>query len=201
MNSSRRMYTSLTSLARYATLLALLCLLPTQMALGAVIPNGIYLIQMADSDHVVFHNVSETPPRVTLKNFSRSDLWSFEHLGNDYYKVTEQSYHLVLDSFRSEKYNGVPAITFPWHGGKNQRWKVIRKGEFYSLICQETGLALDLKNNQQKVGGVFQGYTAIGTRGQLFRLTLASEAQAQQKPAHKPTDDQAKSFSNGPTAQ
>ena len=78
---------------------------------------------------------------------------------------------------------------------------MIRKGEFYSLICQETGLALDLKNNQQKVGGVFQGYTANGTRGQLFRLTLASEAQAQQKPAHKPTDDQIKSFSNGPTAQ
>ena len=201
MTPSRRMLTSLTIFARYATLLALLCLLPPQMALGAVIPNGIYLIQMADSDHVVFHNVSETPPRVTLKNFSRSDVWSFEHLGNDYYKVTEQSYHLVLDSFRSEKYNGVPAITFPWHGGKNQRWKVIRKGEFYSLICQETGLALDLKNNQQKVGGVFQGYTANGTRGQLFRLTLASEAKAQQKPAQKPADDQIKSFSNGPTAQ
>ena len=121
MNSSRRMLTSFASLARYATLLALLCFLQPQMAGGAVIPNGIYLIQMADSDHVVFHNVSETPPRVTLKNFSRSDVWSFEHLGNDYYKVTEQSYHLVLDSFKSEKYNGVPAITFPWHGGKNQR--------------------------------------------------------------------------------
>ena len=201
MNSSRRMYTSLTSLARYATLLALLCLLPTQMAVGAVIPNGTYLIQMADSDHVVFHNVSETPPRVTLKKFSRSDVWNFEHLGDDYYKVTDQSYNLVLDSFRSEKYNGVPAIAFPWHGGKNQRWKVIRKGEFYSLICQETGLALDLKNNRQKVGGIFQGYTANGTRGQLFRLTLASEAKAQQKPAQKPADDQIKSFSNGPTAQ
>lgn len=140
-------------------------------------------------------------PRVALKNFSRSDVWSFEHLGNDYYKVTEQSYHLVLDSFRSEKYNGVPAITFPWHGGKNQRWKVIRKGEFYSLICQETGLALDLKNNQQKVGGVFQGYTANGSRGQLFRLTLASEAQPQREQPQKPADNQVKSFSNGPTAQ
>ena len=201
MTTRRRLLSSFATFARYATLLALLCLLPPQIARAAVIPNGIYLIQMADSDHVVFHNVSETPPRVTLKNFSRSDVWSFEHLGNDYYKVTEQSYHLVLDSFRSEKYNGVPAITFPWHGGKNQRWKVIRKGEFYSLICQETGLALDLKNNQQKVGGVFQGYTANGTRGQLFRLILANEAKAQQKPPQKPTNDQIKSFSNGPTTQ
>ena len=198
MNKARH---TLASLAPYATLLALLCLLLPQLALGAVLPNGTYLIQMADSDHVVFHSVAETPPRVTLKNFSRSDVWSFEHLGNDYYKVTEQSYHLVLDSFRSEKYNGVPAITFPWHGGKNQRWKVIRKGEFYSLICQETGLALDLKNNQHKVGGVFQGYTANGSRGQLFRLTLASEAQPQRGQPQKPADDQVKSFSNGPTAQ
>ena len=198
MNKARH---TLASLAPCATLLALLCLLLPQLALGAVLPNGTYLIQMADSDHVVFHSVSETPPRVTLKKFSRSDVWNFVHLGNDYYKVTEQSYHLVLDSFRSEKYNGVPAITFPWHGGKNQRWKVIRKGEFYSLICQETGLALDLKNNQQKVGGVFQGYTANGSRGQLFRLTLASEAQPQRGQPQKPADDQVKSFSNGPTAQ
>ena len=201
MTPSWRMLTNTTIIARYATLLALLCLLPTQMALGAVIPNGIYLIQMADSDHIVFYNTSDTPPRVMLKKFSQSEAWRFEHLGNDYYKVTEQAFHLVLDSFRSEKYNGVPAITFPWHGGKNQRWKVIRKGAFYSLICQETGLALDLKNNQQKVGGVFQGYTANGTRGQLFRLTLASEAKTQQKTPQSPTDDQVKSFSNGPSAQ
>ena len=201
MSNTRCSLTCPAPLAAYAPLLALLCLLLPQLALGAVLPNGTYLIQMADSDHVVFHSVSETPPRVTLKKFSRSDVWNFEHLGNDYYKVTEQSYHLVLDSFRSEKYNGVPAITFPWHGGKNQRWKVIRKGEFYSLICQETGLALDLKNNQQKVGGVFQGYTAKGSRGQLFRLTLASEAQPQRGQPQKPADDQVKSFSNGPTAQ
>ena len=201
MSNTRCSLTCPAPLAAYAPLLALLCLLLPQLALGAVLPNGTYLIQMADSDHVVFHSVSETPPRVTLKKFSRSDVWNFEHLGNDYYKVTEQSYHLVLDSFRSEKYNGVPAITFPWHGGKNQRWKVIRKGEFYSLICQETGLALDLKNNQQTVGGVFQGYTANGSRGQLFRLTLASEAQPQGKQPKKPADDQVKSFSNGPTAQ
>ena len=156
---------------------------------------------MADSDHVVFHNVSETPPRVTLKSLSHADVWSFEHFGNDYYKVTEQGYHLVLDSFRSEKYNGVPAITFPWHGEKNQRWKVIRKGEFYSLICQETGLALDLKNNEQNVGGVFQGYKPNGSRGQLFRLTPPHGARPQSPQDQKPADEHVKSFSNGPAAQ
>lgn len=198
MNDTMCSSASPATLAPYAILLALLCLLLPRMTLGAVIPNGTYLMQMADSDHVVFYSASETPPRVTLKKFSPAYVWSFEHLGNGYYKITEQSYHLVLDSFRSEKYNGVPAITFPWHGGKNQRWKVIRMGEFYSLVCQETGLALDLKNNQQKIGGVFQGYTTNGSRGQLFRLTLASEARPQREQPTKPADDQVKSFSNGP---
>ena len=201
MNASRCSLASPTTNAQCALLLVIFCLLLPQMALGAVLPNGTYLIQMADSDYVVFYSISEKPPRVTLKKFAPSAVWSFEHLGNGYYKVTEQNYRLVLDSFRSEKYNGVPAITFPWHGGKNQRWKVLRKGEFYSLICQETGLALDLKNNQQEVGGVFQGYTPNGSRGQLFRLTLTNEAEQQREQAQKPADDQVKSFSNGPTAQ
>lgn len=184
-----------------AALLALIFLLLPQLAMTAVIPNGLYLVQMADSDHTVFFSTAEEPPRVTLTKFSSSDIWSFEHLGNDYYKVTEQSYHLVLDSCRGETYNGVPIITYPWHGGKNQRWKVIRKGEFYSLINQQTGLALDLKNNQQKAGGVFQGYTANGSREQLFGLTLTRETPPQKERADAPAEDQVKSFSNGPAAQ
>ena len=189
------------ALARKAMLLAMLGLLLPLIALGAVIPNGTYLVQMADSDHVVFFTFAETPPRVALKKYSTSEVWKFEHLGNDYYKVTEQNHHLVLDSFRSEKYNGVPIITFPWHGGKNQRWKVIAKGEFYSLICQETGLALDLKNNEQNVGGVFQGYKPNGSRGQLFRLTPPHGARPQSPQDQKPADEHVKSFSNGPAAQ
>ena len=201
MNITRYVLASPAPLAPFATLLALLCLLLPQLALGAVIPDGSYLIQMADSDHVVFFSTSESPPRVTLKKFVRSDVWSFEHLGNDYYKVTEHRHHMVLDSCKSEKFNGVPAITYPWHGGKNQRWKVLRKGEFYSIINQATGLALDLKNNQQNVGGVFQGYAANGSRGQLFRLTLDSKAPQQKEQTPKPASDQMNWFSNEPAAQ
>ena len=183
-----------------ALFIALFIALSPQISLAAVIPSGLYLVQMADSDHTVFFSTGERPARVVLKNDSRSDIWSFEHLGNDYYRITEQSYHLVLDSFRSEKYNGVPIITFPWHGGKNQRWKVLRKGAFYSLINQETDLALDLKNNQQSRGGLFQGYTANGSRGQLFRLTPANKSpQPRERPAEP--HDEVKSFSNGPASR
>ena len=189
------------ALALTAILLAQISLLLPQLALCAVIPNGTYLIQMADSDHVVFFSTAESPPRVALKKHSTSAAWRFEHLGNDYFKITEQKQYLVLDSYRSEKYNGVPIITFPWHGEKNQRWKVLAKGEFYSLINQETGLALDLKNNEQNVGGVFQGYKANGSRGQLFRLTPPLGARAPSAQAQKPAEDHVKSFSNGPAAQ
>ena len=189
------------ALALTAILLAQISLLLPQLALCAVIPNGTYLIQMADSDHVVFFSTAESPPRVALKKHSTSAAWRFEHLGNDYFKIIEQKQHLVLDSYRSEKYNGVRIITFPWHGGKNQRWKVLAKGEFYSLINQETGLALDLKNNEQNVGGVFQGYKANGSRGQLFRLTLANGAAARREQESPPAEDQIKSFSSGSAAQ
>ena len=189
------------ALALTATLLAHISLLLPQLALCAVIPDGTYLIQMADSDNVVFFSSAEAPPRVTLKKHSTSAAWRFEHLGNDYFKITEQKQYLALDSYRSEKYNGVPIITFPWHGGKNQRWKVLAKGAYYSLINQETGLALDLKNNEQNVGGVFQGYKANGSRGQLFRLTPASGAAARREQKSPHGDDQIKSFSNGSAAQ
>ena len=109
---------------------------------------------------------------------------------------------MVLDSSESKKYNGVPTIIFPWHGAKNQRWKVIEKGELYKLINQETGLALDLKGNVQRVGTVFQGYTENASRGQLFRLT----PMGRQSPPTKARDGQekeplVKSFSNGPAGQ
>ena len=187
------------AIAHRACLHALFCLLLPQLALCAVIPDGTYIVQMADSDHVVYFSTAESPPRVTLKEYSGSALWSFEHLGNDYYKITEQNHYLVLDSCRGERFNGVPIITYPWHGGNNQRWKVVRKGDFYSLINQQTELYLDLKNNNQAAGNVFQGHTANGSRGQLFRLTLKKASQHQQ--TQSPADDQIKSFSNGPGAK
>lgn len=201
MDIRKKMSLSPAALALAAILLAHISLLLPQLAFCAVIPDGTYLIQMADSDHVVFFSTAESPPRVALKKHSTSAAWRFEHLGNDYFKITEQKQHLVLDSYRSEKYNGVPIITFPWHGGKNQRWKVLAKGEYYSLINQETGLALDLKNNEQNVGGVFQGYKANGSRGQLFRLTPTSGAAPRRDQNSPPAEDQIKSFSSRPAAQ
>ena len=73
------------ALALTAILLAQISLLLPQLALCAVIPNGTYLIQMADSDNVVFFSTAESPPRVTLKKHSTSAAWRFEHLGNDYF--------------------------------------------------------------------------------------------------------------------
>lgn len=104
---------------------------------------------------------------------------------------------------QKQKIQWVPAITFPWHGGKNQRWKVIRKGEFYSLICPGSRAGPWSEKQPTKGWGCFsRSLAANGTRGQLFRLPVARQAsKAQQKPPQKPTNDQIKSFSNGPTTQ
>ena len=178
------------------------CLFFPQLLNAAVIADGDYLIQMADSDLAVVSSGASVLERVSLGRDLPSGVWRFEHLGNNYYKITAPRLVMVLDSAESKKYNGVPIIIYPWHGGKNQRWKVIAKGEFYALVNQETGLALDLKGNMQRAGTVFQGYAANTSRGQLFRLTPRSKQNPPAKPRTEQTRDAAvKSFSNGPAAQ
>ena len=178
------------------------CLIFPQHAPAAIIADGDYLVQMADSDLAAVSSGMTVRERVTLGQNEQAGIWRFEHLGNDFYKIIAPRLAMVLDSSESKKYNGVPIIIFPWHGGRNQRWKVIAKGEFYALTNQETGLALDLKGNVQRVGTVFQGHTENASRGQLFRLT----PMGRQSPPAKARDGQekeplVKSFSNGPAGR
>ena len=186
--------------SRLAILLTVYLIFP-QAALAAVIADGDYLIQMADSDLAVVSSGMTVRERVTLGQNEQTGIWRFEHLGNDNYKVIAPKLAMVLDSSESKKYNGVPTIIFPWHGAKNQRWKIIEKGEFYTLTNQETSLALDLKGNAQRAGTVFQGYAETTSRGQLFRLTPVDR---QNPPATVRDSNEkplAKSFSNGPAGQ
>ena len=180
--------------SRLAILLTVYLIFP-QAALAAVIADGDYLVQMADSNLAVVSSGMTVRERVTLGQDEQAGIWRFEHLGNDFYKIIAPKRTMVLDSSESKKYNGVPTIIFPWHGAKNQRWKIIEKGEFYKLINQETGLALDLKGNVQRVGTVFQGYTENASRGQFFRLTPIKVRDGQKK------EPLVKSFSNDPAGQ
>ena len=187
--------------SRLAILLTMYLIFP-QAALAAVIADGDYLVQMADSNLAVVSSGMTARERVTLGQDEQAGIWRFEHLGNDYYKILAPRLVMVLDSSESKKYNGVPIIIFPWHGGNNQRWKVIAKGKFYALTNQETGLALDLKGNVQRVGTVFQGYAANTSRGQLFRLTPMDRQSppAKTRGSHE-KNPLVKSFSNGPAGQ
>lgn len=204
MKNSQKVIKKASGIATYfrLTILLTVYLIFPQAALAAVIAEGDYLVQMADSNLAVVSSGMTVRERVTLGQDEQAGIWRFEHLGNDYYKIIAPKQVMVLDSSESKKYNGVPIIIFPWHGGRNQCWKVIAKGEFYALTNQETGLALDLKGNVQRVGTVFQGYAETTSRGQLFRLTPMDK----QSPPAKTRDSHeknplVKSFSNGPAGQ
>lgn len=204
MKNTQKVIKKASGIATYfrLTILLTVYLIFPQATLAAVIADGDYLIQMADSDLTVASSGMTAREQITLGQNKQAGIWRFAHLGNDYYKVIAPKLVMVLDSSESKKYNGVPIIIFPWHGGKNQRWKVIADGEFYKLINQETSLALDLRGNVQRVGTVFQGYEKNASRGQLFRLTQMDR----QSPPATASDAQkiepiVKSFSNGPTAQ
>lgn len=204
MKTIQRIMKKISKIASWSKLTILLpvCFIFPQIPLAAVLADGDYLVQMADSNLAVVSSGMTVMEQVTLGQNEQPGIWRFEHLGNGYYKVIAPKLAMVLDSAEGKKYNGVPIIIFPWHGGKNQRWKVIAKGEFYALINQETGLALDLKGNGQRVGTVFQGYAENTSRGQLFRLTPMDK----QSPPAKARDSHeknplVKSFSNGPVGQ
>ena len=203
MKNTQKAIKKASGMAAYSRLIILLtlCLIIPQTALAAIIADGDYLVQMADSNLAVVSSGMTVRERVTLGQNEQAGIWRFEHLGNDFYKIIAPKLAMVLDSSESKKYNGVPIIIFPWHGGRNQRWKVIAKEEFYTLTNQETSLALDLKGNAQRAGTVFQGYAETTSRGQLFRLTPVDR---QNPPATVRDSNEkplVKSFSNGPAGQ
>ena len=203
MKNTQKAIKKASGMAAYSRLIILLtlCLIIPQTALAAIIADGDYLVQMADSNLAVVSSGMTVRERVTLGQNEQAGIWRFEHLGNDFYKIIAPKLAMVLDSSESKKYNGVPIIIFPWHGGRNQRWKVIAKEEFYTLTNQETSLALDLKGNAQRAGTVFQGYSKTTSRGQLFRLTPVDR---QNPPATVRDSNEkplVKSFSNGPAGQ
>ena len=183
---------------------ALFFMLLPGAALAAVLPDGDYLIQMADSDMAVVSSGTAPRERVSIQpGPSPQGVWRFEHLGNDYYKIYAMVRVMVLDSFESRHTVGVPVIIFPWHGHKNQRWKLVRKGPFFALINQETGFALDLKGNRHKAGNVFQGFPPNDSRGQLFRLTPIGDVEKMKKQKQETSRESKKEqeeyeFSNSP---
>jgi hypothetical protein len=146
----------------------LLCFLALPSAQAAVIPNGIYIIQMAGSDMTVAATSSKKGARLILWPYRPTATWAFKHVGNDEYIIRTNA--TVLDSSGGKRYNGVPIIIWPQHGKANQRWKIRRHGNYYSLTNVQTGLALDLKGNRRVKNNVFQGYTPHYRDGQLFTI-------------------------------
>jgi hypothetical protein len=146
----------------------LLCFVALPRAEAAVIPNGIYIIQIAGSDMTVAATNTNKGSRLILWPYRPTATWAFKHVGNNEYIIRTNS--TVLDSSGGKRYNGVPIIIWPYHGGANQRWKIRRHGDYYSLTNVQTGLALDLKGNRRVRNNVFQGYTPHYSDGQLFTI-------------------------------
>lgn len=63
-----------------------------------------------------------------------------------------------MNSSGNKRHNGVSIAIWPHSGGKNQQWKVIRKGKHYNIINVDTSLALDLPGNQRAPRVMLQGY-------------------------------------------
>lgn len=136
---------------------------------AAVLPDGEYLITMSESTKTVVPAGTTMRSPLALQEYTPSATWQFVHLGNNIYRINFKS--MVMDSSESKIFNGVQIIIFPWHGANNQRWRVIPKGPYYSLINVHTGLAVTIPGNKRVVGNTFQGFPPNGGYAQLFDLT------------------------------
>lgn len=165
-------------------------LLGHMTAQAAVLPDDVYLIQMAESDMTFAATSDAKGSRLVLWPYRPTATWLFRHQGNDVYKISTNS--SVLDLREGKNVPGVPIIIWNWNGGKNQLWKVKRVGPYYALISMQTGQAVDLVGNRRVKDNKFQGAAYTGSMGQLFQLTRPGGKPIKPSKGNEPAAEPAK---------
>lgn len=139
-------------------------------AAAATLRDGIYIIQMADSDMTVAATSGREYSPMILWPYRPTATWAFRHLGNDVYTVRTNSTYLD-----GEEGRGPMRIVAP-HGGKSEKWKLRRVGRYYQFINLETGLAMTLGSGARRKGSHLRGGRPdAGSRDQLFCIQRPSE--------------------------
>lgn len=97
-----------------------------------------------------------------------------EHLGDDSYRVASLYADLVFDVAGGLETSGAPIILWPWHGGKNQRFRlkkppVNNKAWGFFLEAEHSGKVLDVARAGPAGAELIQ-WDWHGGPNQLFRI-------------------------------
>lgn len=134
------------------------------MAADPVLRNGIYIIQMAESDMTAAATRDGGKSPMILWPYRPTATWEFRHLKDNVYTV--RTNNTLLDA-QGEGSGSAVSITHP-HKGASQQWKLKRVGQFYQFINVQTGQAMTLSNGKRVKGSRLEGSSPTDSLDQLF---------------------------------
>lgn len=148
-----------------------LILSPLALAVAAdpVLNNGIYIIQMYNSDMTAAATSEAANSSMILWPYRPTATWAFQHVGNNVYTIRTNS--TLLSGSGGE---GSSATITRANKSDEQKWKLKRVGTMYQIINQKTGLALTLNNGKRVKGSKLRTEQVNTEDTQLFCIQKPS---------------------------
>jgi len=144
---------------------------PLALAVAAepILSNGIYIIQMSNSDMTAAATSEAGNSPMILWPYRPSATWAFQHVGNNVYTIRTNS--TLLSGSGGE---GSSATITRANKSDEQKWKLKRVGAMYQIINQKTGLALTLNNGKRVKGSKLRTEQVNTEDAQLFCIQKPS---------------------------
>lgn len=121
-------------------------------------------------------NALTTPGAPLIQNFnylSASQLWRFDLVGPDTYRIMSASTGLVLDVNAASTADGAPIIQWNWTGGTNQLWRFENVGGTnFRIVSVASGKVLDVANASQSPGAQLIQWPWNGGANQQWNLNV-----------------------------
>jgi hypothetical protein len=96
--------------------------------------------------------------------------FTFEDLGNGFYKITARHSGKVLDVGSASTAPGARIIQYDWHGGDNQQFALDYADNCIVLRAKHSGLVLDVAGASTQDGAVVQQWNATGQPNQRWYI-------------------------------
>ncbi|MDQ6928041.1 MAG: RICIN domain-containing protein [Actinomycetota bacterium] len=106
-------------------------------------------------------------------NASPNQMWRFELVTADTYRIASASTGKVLDVANGSTADGSQIIQWPWNGGANQQWRFQPVGENrFNIVSVASGKVLDVAGASQADGAPLILWPSNGGANQQWRLNL-----------------------------
>ena len=138
--------------------------------------GGRYIIRQAQSSLLMTggwlpnKTYGNGSPVIIFNNDNNNRYWRIENAGGGAYRVMWRDTNLALDMAGGQNFDGAQVLLWQYHGGSNQKWRIVNGPQGASFINVGNGLALDLTADNRTPRTRYQGYRPNNTRAQGFDI-------------------------------